>query len=185
MLGSTLPFFTIEITTSNLTDLIPVMRTIIIDHNGLSQPPTEVGIYHGTVQNICKVADVVVAKMGGYNLLTNNCQHFCNNLLKKLNSNFPTYDTTIGPKTTLDDGEMNFDRITTVLSHVYDKTLAGAPAGIGDIGATIVRSVVGAPSPDCATVTSKKHNKYQSYTIAIILLMVMIFVIIIMNFCVM
>ena len=89
MLGSTLPFLTIEITTSNLTDFIPTMRTIYLNEAGgcLSQLPTEVGIYHGTIQNICKLADKVITEMGDYNLLVNNYQHFCNmyNLLQKLN----------------------------------------------------------------------------------------------------
>lgn len=156
MVGSTLPFLTIEITTSNLTDLIPTMRTIYLNEAGgcLSRPPTEVGIYHGTLQNICKSADAVVAEMGGYNLLVNNCQHFCNNLLQKLN--FRAYDTTIGPKTTLGDEVTKVDFITTVLGQVYDKALAGAPAGIGSIGAAGVGSAIGAPSAICATL--KKQN---------------------------
>ena len=156
MVGSDLPFLTIEITTSNLTDLIPTMQTVDLDETCgcLSRPPTEVGIYHGTIQNICKLADAVVAEMGSYNLLVNNCQHFCNNLLKKLE--FRTYDTTIGPKTTLDDEEKNIDMFTIVLGQVYDKALGGAPAGIGSIGAAIVGSAVGAPTAVLATL--KKQN---------------------------
>ena len=157
MLGSTFPFLTIEITTSNLTNLVPTMRTIDLNEAGgcLSRPPTEVGIYSGTLQKICEFADAVIAEMGGYNLLVNNCQHFCNNLLKKLN--FRTFETTIGPQTTLDDEENNFDLITTVLRQVYDKTLAGAPAGIGSIGAAVVGSAVGAPSAVRATL-NKQNN---------------------------
>jgi hypothetical protein len=156
MVDSTLPFLTIEITTSNLTNLIPTMRSIDLNEAGgcFSRPPTEVGIYHGTLQKICKLADAVITEMGGYNLLVNNCQHFCNNLLQKLN--FRTYDTTIGPQTTLGDEEKKFDFITTILGQIYDKTLAGAPAGIGSIGAAVVGSAVGAPSAVRATL--KKQN---------------------------
>lgn len=160
MVGSDLPFLTIEITTFNLTDLIPTMRTIYLDETGryLSQSPTEVGIYHGTLQNICKFADAVVTEMGGYNLLVSNCQHFCNNLLKKLNSDFHIFDTTIGPQTTLDDEETKVDFITTVLRQFYDKTLAGAPTGIGSIGAAVVGSAVGAPSAIRATLKKQTNN---------------------------
>ena len=158
MLGSTLPFLTIEITTSNLTDLIPTMRTIDLNEAGgcFSRSPTEVGIYHGTLHDICKFADAVVTEMGGYNLLVNNCQHFCNNLLKKLN--LRTFDTTIGPQTTLDEEETKVDFVTTVLRRVYDKALAGAPAGIGNIGAAVVGSAVGAPSAVRATLKKQNNN---------------------------
>ena len=157
MLGSTLPFLTIEITTSNLTDLIPTMRTIDLNEAGgcLSRPPTEVGIYRGTVQKICEFADAVVTEMGGYNLLVNNCQHFCNNLLQKLN--LDTFNTTIGPQTTLGDEGNNVDLLTTVLRQVYDKALSGAPAGIGSIGAAVVGSAVGAPSAVRATLRKQEN----------------------------
>ena len=151
MVDSTLPFLTIEITTSNLTNLIPTMRIIDLDKAGgcWSRPPTEVGIYSGTLQKLCEFADAVVTEMGGYNLLVNNCQHFCNNLLQKLN--LRTFKTTIGPQTTLGDEEKNVDILTSVLGQVYDKTLAGAPAGIGSIGAAVVGTAVGAPSAVHAT----------------------------------
>jgi hypothetical protein len=163
MLGSDLPFLTIEITTSNLTDLIPVMRTTDLKEAGGrdKQPLTKVGIYHGTIRSIYKFADAVVVEMGGYNLLVNNCQHFCNNLLERLN--LRTYDTTIGPKTTLRYEEKKVDHITTVLGQVYD---AGAPAGTGRMAA------VDAPPP-MSRVT--KHQSYNTIAI-IILLMAMIFV---------
>ena len=163
MLGSTLPFLTIEITTSNMTDLIPTMRTIDLNEVGgcWSRPPAEVGIYSGTLQDLCQFADAIVTEMGGYNLLVNNCQHFCNNLLQKLN--FSTFNTTIGPQTTLSGEENNVDLLTTVLRQVYDKTLSGAPAGIGSLGAAVVGSAVGAPSAIRATLR-KQDNKDESKT---------------------
>ena len=62
----------------------------------------------------------------------------------------------IGPKTTLGDEATKVDFITTVLGQVYDKALAGAPAGIGSIGAAVVGGAVGAPSAIRAPL--KKQN---------------------------
>ena len=79
-----------------------------------------------------------------------------------LSPKWHTYDTTIGPKTTLGDEATKVDFITqsTVLGQVYDKALAGAPAGIGSIGAAGVHvgSAVGAPSRSAVCAILKKQN---------------------------
>ncbi len=48
--------------------------------------------------DIAELADQVVKEMGTYNLVSENCQHFCNRLLQKMGQQ--TYPTTIGPKMT-------------------------------------------------------------------------------------
>ena len=52
-----------------------------------------------TMREICHTAEEVRIKMGKYNVFTSNCQHFCNNLLQKLE--FPTTKTMVGPRHTL------------------------------------------------------------------------------------
>ena len=42
------------------------------------------GTYRGSLFDLCELADGVVEEMGTYDLVESNCQHFCNNLLKKL-----------------------------------------------------------------------------------------------------
>lgn len=58
-------------------------------------------VYKGEVctslEHICEVAYLVLIKMGSYNLAFNNCQHFCNNVLKEFGLPGHTTDTaTIG-----------------------------------------------------------------------------------------
>ena len=140
---SDLPYLTLEITTSNLSDLLPTIRTIQPSPGcwaGFTQSPEKVGIYNGSLESLCRIGDGVVKDMESYNLLTSNCQHFCNNVLKKIG--FETYPTTIGPETTLEEDERNYDLFTRVMEQI----IAGAPALVGQIGASAVGTVVGAPS---------------------------------------
>lgn len=140
---SDLPYLTLEITTSNLCDLIPVIRTIqprLGCWAAFSQSPEKVGIYDGSLESLCQIADGVVKDMKSYNLLTSNCQHFCNNVLKKIG--FETYPTTIGPETTLEEDEKDYDLFTRVTQQI----IAGAPALVAQIGASAIGTVVGAPS---------------------------------------
>lgn len=51
-----------------------------------------------TIKEICEIADEVRRGMGRFNMLDNNCQHFCNNVLQRLG--LQTERTTIGPTTT-------------------------------------------------------------------------------------
>ena len=49
------------------------------------------GEIYSTLEHICEVAYRVLVDMGSYNAALNNCQDFCNNLLKKFN--LPGYTT--------------------------------------------------------------------------------------------
>ena len=153
---SDLPYLTLEITTSDLSDLLPTIRTIPPSKGcwaAFSQSPEKVGIYEGTLQRLCQIADDVVKDMKSYNLLTSNCQHFCNNVLKKIE--FETYPTTIGPETTLEGDDRNYDLLTNV-AHLI---IAGTPALVGQVGATAVGAVVGAPSVAQSSVQRQRDSE--------------------------
>lgn len=108
MFKSDLPYLTIEITTStDLCDIIPTIHRAednAESENQLDLPSvtilTDVGTYKGTLHRLYQVADEVVEDMKKYNLITSNCQHFCNNVLRKIGKK--TYSTTVGPKATED-----------------------------------------------------------------------------------
>ena len=91
MKHSDYPMITFEINTPNMTDLTTVMQIIPTDHWLMEK----IDDYEGTLKRLCEVADDVASRMENYRLFTNNCQHFCNNLLQELG--FQTYDTTVGP----------------------------------------------------------------------------------------
>ena len=79
--SSTLPYISIEVTTSDMSDLIPVTCNFeSYDANQVS----ELDIYEGTLYHLCQLADRVVEEMGTYDILSRNCQTFCNKLLKKM-----------------------------------------------------------------------------------------------------
>jgi len=131
MIDSELSFLTIEITTTNLHDCIPTMRRLSQPTTSISTTrlasdcsvplltcePETVGKYRGKLVDICKITDSVMEKMEEYNLLTNNCQHFVNNLLSRLG--FTTYQTTVGPQTSLPltREEREFDLLSTLLKN--------------------------------------------------------------------
>lgn len=85
------PFVTIEIKSEKGHDVTPTIRKVIIV-NALDDSlpkPEKVGYYETdkTLLDLCAHADDVVRGMmveGGYNLVTRNCQHFCNELLVRL-----------------------------------------------------------------------------------------------------
>ena len=60
--------------------------------------PIKLGTRKTTLMELCKTAEKVRCGMGKYNLLKNNCQHFCNNVLEEFG--LPTAPTTVGPRTT-------------------------------------------------------------------------------------
>ena len=62
------------------------------------QKPTLLDTRKTTLMELCKTAEKVRCGMGEYNLLKNNGQHFCNNVLEELG--LPTTPTTVGPITT-------------------------------------------------------------------------------------
>ena len=84
----TLPYISMEITTSDMRDLVPVTRDFeSYDVNQVS----DLGTYEGTLYFLCQLADGVVEEMGSYHILYRNCQTFCNELLKKMGKDeFPT-----------------------------------------------------------------------------------------------
>ena len=74
-----------------------------------------VGTLTTTIKKLCETAEAIQIGMGKYNLLTNNCQHFCNNVLEKLE--LPTTPTTVGPTTT----KVNFDEVDKIFTIVPHK----------------------------------------------------------------
>ena len=123
MFRSKLPYLTLEITTnSDLCELIPTIRTISENETeiGASVKPqdsvtsiTDVGSYKGTLHDLCQFADKVVEDMKSYNLITSNCQHFCNNLLRKIGKG--TFPMTIG-RMSREGKEKKFDLYSNVIS---------------------------------------------------------------------
>lgn len=109
--GSELPYITLEITTEDMTDLIPITDTVEEDDS-----KEMVGEFQGTLQELSRLADQVRQEMKAYNVVTSNCQHFCNNVLKTLG--LTTYPTTVGPETTLTETEAAFDSFSTVFPDI-------------------------------------------------------------------
>ena len=103
---SQLPYITLEIQTSDLHDLIPTVQNVengdISITEAFSQSNstvlTDLDVYDGRLQDLCEIADGVVEAMKEYNIVSNNCQHFCNNVLKKLGRK--TFSTTVGHQCT-------------------------------------------------------------------------------------
>lgn len=123
MFRSKLPYLTLEISTTDLCDLIPILRSVACENNENSKPQvedplsatciTDAGTYKGTLYDLCRLADKVVQEMKKYNLVTSNCQHFCNNLLRKIGMKM--YPTTIG-RMTSEIKEKRFDYYYNVIS---------------------------------------------------------------------
>ena len=93
--GSTYPFLTIEIvTTKKCVKIIPVMKEL-----QLTEINTEWKIFDIEIKldTLCEIADKVVAEMGKYNLFTNDCQIFCNDLLLDLHLIDKPFSTSFGP----------------------------------------------------------------------------------------
>ena len=85
---STLPYISIEIRTTDLSDLVPFTCEI---HSLNADTSSDIGEYEGSLLSLCELADRVVRDMGSYDLLTSNCQTFCNELLKRMGKpEFPT-----------------------------------------------------------------------------------------------
>ena len=98
-----LPFITFEIRTEDFADIVPTVRDVQVDSHDPSLPhPENVGTYgpDNALRDLCKMADKVAKEMGDYNLLNNNCQHFCNNLLKRMGFQY-TFTTMVSTDTTL------------------------------------------------------------------------------------
>ncbi len=137
MKDSELPFITLEVTSPNMKDLTTVMGVTQSD-----KKEEKVGEYEGTIVDLCKAADEIVKKMGGYGLFSSNCQHFCNNVLKWIG--LKTFPTTVGPEVTVtvDDKRSERSRIDTI----YGRALGCTPAFVGSMAATGVGMIVRAPN---------------------------------------
>jgi hypothetical protein len=107
--GPDLPFITIEIRTEDFADIVPTVRDVQVDSHDPSLPhPENAGTYgpDNTLRDLYKMADKVAKEMGDYNLTNNNCQHFCNNLLKRMGFQY-TFTTMVGTDTTLYEEKPN------------------------------------------------------------------------------
>ena len=78
---STAPYVSLEVRTTDLSDLVQFTREIDSLKPGIS---SDVGDYEGTLLSLYELADRVVKEMDSYDLLTSNCQTFCNKLLKMM-----------------------------------------------------------------------------------------------------
>ena len=67
-----------------------------------------------SLEYLCEVAYRVLADMGSYNLVFNNCQHFCDKLLKELDLSGHLTDTTI-----IDIGATLFGDGAVILAGAY------------------------------------------------------------------
>ena len=142
MKDSKSPFLTLEITTLDMTDIIPTTRNVT--PNGgfwakLLFSPTNVGTYNGSLHQLCRLADDTVVEMERYHFVENNCQHFCNRLLKKMG--LKTFPTTVGPEMGGDD--RGFDILTVITRNIYDVAV-GDEATVKETA--MITGMVGAPA---------------------------------------
>ena len=104
-------YISLEITTSNMSDLLQTMRIYEQESDPINLlKATPVSNYETKLIDVCKTADRVVRQMGTYNLISRNCQHFCNTLLTQLGFKTDDYPTTIGPNQ-LPTADENFDDV--------------------------------------------------------------------------
>ena len=102
--GSKLPYLSMEITTSDMKDIISTTQEIANVANS-----TEVGTFEGTLDDLCQHADNVAKEMKKYNLFNNNCQTFCNKLLTRIG--FTAYP----PTDVSEIAERAFDYISVII----------------------------------------------------------------------
>ena len=136
---STLPLISFEVITPDLRNLITMMREFPQDRHGIEK----VGDYQGTLLSLCEIADKVVHKMGNYRLLTNNCQHFCNNLLQEMG--FKTFKTTFGPIISINGDKDTGDFIPRKVDSACWRVLSYTPPIVGKTAAVAMGYAVGAP----------------------------------------
>lgn len=155
MKDSSYPWITFEVNTPNLTDLTTVMQ----ETEDLPQISEEVGDYEGNLLSICEIADSVVKRMKNYRLFSNNCQHFCNNLLLELG--LETYETTVGPRTTLEPEFKSSHFTARGLDRAYSSAIDFAPGIVVRATAAAVGFAVGAPST-LAAARNREHRTHSS-----------------------
>ena len=117
--SGSLPFISVEITTSDLRTLTPLIREFRSCGNA-----SHVDTYDGSLLDICKFADEVVEEMGGYHFWSNNGQHFCNKLLRKLRKDeFPTtYES--------NETDTTFDHCSRIYPSVNEVIQASSPINL-------------------------------------------------------
>lgn len=143
MKDSKSPYLTFEVTTMDMTDLIPTTRNVVPNGGFLAKllfSPTDVGTYRGSLYQLCQLADETVIEMNRYHFVESNCQHFCNRLLKKMG--FKTFSTTVGPEMGGDD--QGFDVLTVITRNIYDAAIGDEPTAAQT---AVISGAVGAPSP--------------------------------------
>lgn len=153
MKHSSYPWITFEVNTPNLTDLTTVMQ----ETENLPWNSEKVGDYDGNLLSICGIADSVVERMKNYRLFTNNCQHFCNNLLQELG--LETYNTTVGPRTTLEP-EFNSHCAARGFDHAYSSAMGFAPVIVARATAAVVGFAIGAP----ATLAAARNHEHHTHS---------------------
>ena len=155
MKDSSYPWITFEVSTPNWTDLMTVMQK----SEDLPQISEEVGDYEGNLLSICEIADSVVKRMKNYRLFSNNCQHFCNNLLLELG--LDTYETTVGPRTTLEPEFKRSHLTARGLDYACSSAIGCAPGIVARATAAAVGFAVGAPSTLVAA-RSREHRTHSA-----------------------
>ncbi len=111
MNNSKCPYLTIEITTEDKA----ILATMDILEDVTDKQLVKAGEY-ARLEDLCDAADSVKFKMGEYNLLNNNCQHFCNNVLKWLG--YQQFTTTlVYRQSTLGYEELGFDAWPEIEKH--------------------------------------------------------------------
>ena len=101
--------------------------------------------------DLCCLADEVVSDMKSYDLLSNNCQNFCNQLLIKMKITDTPFSTTFHMDTSsskLDHEGSMFDCFSVVLQKVYGMAINNASGVVATAGATVLTGIVNAPTDD-------------------------------------
>ena len=153
MKDSSYPWITFEVNTPNMTNLTTVMQ----ETENLPWNSEKVGDFEGNLLGICVIADSVVERMEKYRLFTNNCQHFCNNLLQEMG--LETYDTTVGPRTTLEP-EFDSHYAAREFDRAYSNAIVFAPSIVARATAAAIGFAIGAP----ATLVAARNREHHAHS---------------------
>ena len=125
-----LPFITFEIRTDDMRAIVTWQDTFSVSIEGpgneasvstVSSSYTFVGTYVGSLNSLAQMADATVEEMQYYDLLTRNCQVFCNKMLKRMDMR--EFEMTFEP----DMISRTFDMITKDLTDLNQPTGQAAP----------------------------------------------------------
>ena len=128
MKDSTLPFFSLEASTPDLSSL----RHEMFLFDSYAGGTTYCGEIILELAEILRVADNIVTEMNVYSLFSSNCQHFCNNFLHHYG--FDTFPPTFGKEVTakikeqpvLNDEDKNIQQLLDALGDVLNNPLSSA-----------------------------------------------------------